>query len=183
MYYSDYIEILGLIDEDFINYKKPAMVIEFPKCSFKCDKEFGTRICQNGSLASAPRITVSINDLICRYMNNPITEAIVCQGLEPFDSFNELCALIDYFRQATKDDIVIYTGYTKEELEASEIYRMTGINKNKITTEKIPFLTFLKNYDNIIIKYGRYKPFNDPHYDEVLGVNLASDNQYAERIS
>jgi len=178
MYYSDYIEILGLIDEDFINYKKPAMVIEFPKCSFKCDKEFGTRICQNGSLASAPCITVSIQDLISRYMNNPITEAIVCQGLEPFDSADNLFALIDYFRQATKDDIVIYTGYTKEELEASEIYRIT-----EIMTEKIPFLTFLKNYDNIIIKYGRYKPFNDPHYDEVLGVNLASDNQYAERIS
>lgn len=183
MYYSNSIEILGLIDEDFINYKKPAMVIEFPKCSFKCDKEFGTRICQNGSLASAPRITISITDLIDRYMNNPITEAIVCQGLEPFDSVDDLFALIDYFRQATKDDIIIYTGYTKEELETSKIYRMTGINENNIKTEKISFLTFLKKYDNIIIKYGRYKPFNDPHYDEVLGVNLASDNQYAERIS
>ncbi len=183
MYYSDYIEILGLIDEDFINYKKPAMVIEFPKCSFKCDKEFGTRICQNGSLASAPRIMVSKQELIDRYMNNPITEAIVCQGLEPFDSVEDLFALIDYFREATKDDIVIYTGYTKEELEESQIYRMTGIKEDEITTEKISLLTFLKKYDNIIIKYGRYKPFDSPHYDEVLGVNLASDNQYAERIS
>ena len=183
MYYSDNIEILGLIDEDFVNYKKPSMVIEFPKCSFKCDKEFGTRICQNGSLASAPRIITSIDTLIDRYMNNPITEAIICQGLEPFDSFDELCALIDYFRKVTKDDIIIYTGYTKEELEASEIYRMAGIKEDKVVTEKISFLTFLKKYDNIIIKYGRYKPFNDPHYDEVLGVDLASDNQYAERIS
>ena len=30
--------IKGLIDEDFINYKKPSMVIEFPYCNFKCDK-------------------------------------------------------------------------------------------------------------------------------------------------
>ena len=36
---------------------------------------------------------------------------------------------------------------------------------------------------NIVIKYGRYIPGQTPHYDEVLGVKLASDNQYAERIS
>ena len=37
-------------------------------------------------------------------------------------------------------------------------------------------------FTNIIIKFGRYIPNQKPHYDEVLGVNLASDNQYAERI-
>ena len=37
----------GLIDEDFVNYKKPAMVLEFPYCSFKCDKECGRQVCQN----------------------------------------------------------------------------------------------------------------------------------------
>jgi hypothetical protein len=36
---------------------------------------------------------------------------------------------------------------------------------------------------NIIIKYGRFIPNHQPHYDEILGVKLASDNQYAERIS
>ena len=41
----------------------------------------------------------------------------------------------------------------------------------------------LYDYKNIIIKYGRYIPNQTPHRDEVLGVNLASDNQYAERIS
>ena len=35
-------------------------------------------------------------------------------------------------------------------------------------------------YKNIIIKYGRYRPNQKPHYDEVLGVNLISDNQYAK---
>jgi len=36
---------------------------------------------------------------------------------------------------------------------------------------------------NIIIKYGRFIPDKEKHYDEVLGIYLASDNQYAERIS
>jgi hypothetical protein len=43
-------------------------------------------------------------------------------------------------------------------------------------------LTFLKNFDNIIIKYGRFIPNQEQHYDETLGVNLASNNQYAERL-
>ena len=38
------------------------------------------------------------------------------------------------------------------------------------------------NYDNIIIKFGRYIPNQQSHFDIVLGVNLASDNQYAERL-
>lgn len=33
------------------------------------------------------------------------------------------------------------------------------------------------------LKFGRYIPNQTPHYDSILGVNLASDNQYAERIS
>ena len=34
-------EIKNLIDEDFCNYKKPAMLIATSKCNFKCDKECG----------------------------------------------------------------------------------------------------------------------------------------------
>ena len=36
-------EIKGLISEDFINYKKPAMTIMFPRCTFKCNEV----LCQN----------------------------------------------------------------------------------------------------------------------------------------
>ena len=39
--------VKGIIDEDFVNYKKPVMYIAFPCCSFKCDKENGARYCQN----------------------------------------------------------------------------------------------------------------------------------------
>ena len=27
--------VKGIIDEDFVNYKKPSMVIEFPYCDLK----------------------------------------------------------------------------------------------------------------------------------------------------
>lgn len=157
-------KIKGLIDEDFVNYKKPCMVIEFPKCSFKCDKECGMQVCQNSALTSTPDITIDIEKIVQRYINNPITKAIVMQGLEPFDSWDDLLICINFLRKETNDDIVIYTGYTKDEC--------------------VFWTTFLKGlYDNIVIKYGRYIPNKKSHFDEVLGVNLASDNQYAERIS
>ena len=35
---------------------------------------------------------------------------------------------------------------------------------------------------NIIIKFGRFIPNRPSRYDEVLGVELASDNQFAKRI-
>lgn len=155
--------IKGIIDEDFINYKKPCMVIEFPYCSFKCDKECGKQVCQNGALANFPNINVERMDLIDRYLKNDITQSIIMQGLEPFDSWGDLISLIFLIRCYTDDDIVIYTGYNSNEL-----------------TEKIEILKYFKN---IIIKFGRYIPDQHTHYDDVLGVNLASQNQYAEKIS
>lgn len=155
--------IKGIIDEDFINYKKPCMVIEFPYCSFKCDKECGKQVCQNGALANSPNIDIERIDLINRYLKNDITQSIVMQGLEPFDSWDDLISFIFLFRCYTNDDIVIYTGYNLNELE-----------------EKIELLS---HFDNIIIKFGRYIPNKQSHYDNILGVNLASDNQYAIKIS
>jgi len=157
--------IKGLIDEDFINYKKPSMVIEFPYCNFKCDKECGQPVCQNSSLVKEPNIDIPCEDIIIRYINNPITEAIVFQGLEPFDSFGEMNNFLLWFQHQyySQDDIVIYTGY----------------NENEIPKE----INALKEiFSNIIIKFGRYVPNQKSHFDPVLGVNLASDNQYAKKI-
>lgn len=159
-----YIDIKGIIDEDFINYKKPSMVIEFPYCSFKCDKECGMQVCQNSALATSCNITVDLGNIVQRYINNDITQAIIFQGLEPFDSIQDMLYLIRVLRQYTQDDIVIYTGYYKQEIE-----------------DMVLFLS--QTYDNIIIKFGRYIPNKNKRYDYVLGVELASDNQYAERIS
>ena len=152
-------KIKGLISEDFVNYKKPAMTIMFPYCTFKC----GTEYCQNSPLAKLENIELSITDIINRYIDNPITESVVMQGLEPFDSWNDLIEFVKQLRESTDDDIVIYTGYYKEEIA------------NRIA--------LLSKYKNIVIKYGRYIPRQEKHYDEVLGVYLASSNQYAERIS
>ena len=33
-------KIKGLISEDFVNYKKPAMTIMFPYCTFKCGTDY-----------------------------------------------------------------------------------------------------------------------------------------------
>ena len=155
--------IKGIIDEDFINYKKPCMVIEFPYCSFKCDKECGKQVCQNGALANSQNIDIERMNLINRYFKNDITQSVVMQGLEPFDSWDDLISFIFLFRCYTNDDIVIYTGYNLSELE-----------------EKVELLSY---FDNIIIKFGRCIPNKQSHYDNVLGVNLASDNQYAIKIS
>lgn len=150
-------------DEDFTNYKKPCMFIGFPSCSWKCEKECGMRVCQNSALAEAQNISIDIEKLVNRYLSNPITKAIVCGGLEPFDSWNDLKNLVSLLRTRTMDDIVIYTGYREEEI------------KNK--------LRYFRSYRNIVIKFGRFVPNQQKHYDEVLGVELASDNQYARRIS
>lgn len=158
--------IKGIIDEDFVNYKKPAMVIEFPYCDFKCDKECGKPICQNSPLIKIPNIKIEEEYIIEKYLKNPITEAIVCQGLEPLDTMVMLFLFIKKFREFSNDDIVIYTGYNKEEKRPQDLIEF--IKRNQ--------------YKNIVIKYGRYIPDQTPHYDKVLGVNLASDNQYAERL-
>ena len=155
--------IKGIQEEDFINYKKPSMFISFSSCTWKCEKECGRKVCQNGTLATTPNINIGVKTIVNKYINNPITKSIVCGGLEPFDTFDDLLQLIAYLRESTDDDIVIYTGYYKEEIADR--------------------IALLSKYKNMVIKYGRYIPDQKEHYDEVLGVSLASENQYAERIS
>jgi hypothetical protein len=156
-------KVKQIIDEDFVNYKLPSMYVGFPKCSFKCEKECGMQVCQNGVLATSPTIDIDINKLTNRYMSNFITSAIVIAGLEPFDTYDQLIELVNEFRQCTDDDIVIYTGYYRNEIEE--------------------YIKQLQQYKNVIIKFGRYVPNQQQYFDEVLGVYLASNNQYAEKIS
>ena len=156
-------KIKNIVEEDFINYKIPSMFIIFPTCNFKCEKECGVRCCQNSGLALQKDIEVDISNIVERYMSNPITSAIVCGGMEPMDSWDSLLSLIALLRYRTADPIIIYTGYTEEEV------------KDKIE--------ILKSYNNIIMKFGRFVPNQQSHYDEVLGVSLASDNQYGKVIS
>lgn len=155
--------IKQLLDEDFVNYKKPSMFIGFPSCTWKCDRECGKKVCQNGTLATTPNIEIEVDTIVNRYINNPITKAVVCGGLEPFDTWEDLQKIIIKLRQKTQDDIVIYTGYKKEEISY--------------------VIDWLHLFPNIIVKFGRFVPDQQKHYDEVLGIYLASSNQHAERIS
>lgn len=157
-------KIKGMTDEDFVNYKVPSMFIATSQCSFKCDRECGRNVCQNSPLAKQKSIDVDSAALCHRYMRNKITKAVVFGGLEPFDQFEDIWFIILYLRASfCNDDVVIYTGYNKEEI--------------------IDKIELLKQYPNIVVKYGRYIPDMEPHLDPVLGVNLASDNQYAERLN
>ena len=113
-------------------------------CSFKCGKS----ICQNIPLFNSETKEVSIQKIVEDYLKNDLTSAIVFAGLEWLDQFLDLLECIEAFREKTMDDIVIYTGYDKEEI-----------------TEH---LMTLKKYKNIIMKFGRYIPNQEKHFDPVL---------------
>lgn len=157
-------KIKGIVDIDIVNYKKPSLYIAMPYCTFKCNKDCGEQVCQNQALADEKLIDISPENILSGYYYpSSITSAIVFGGLEPFDSFPEILDFIKVFRKESQDDIVIYTGY----------------NENEIFDK----VKQLKKIPNIIIKYGRFLPNHSPIYDEVLGVKLASKNQYAVKIS
>lgn len=156
--------IKSIVEEDFIQYKKPSMFIITSFCNWKCCKELNLdiSICQNAPLVNRPIMKLEDSEIISRYLSNPITQAIVFGGLEPFDQFEELKQFISEFRKVSSDDIVIYTGFYKEEI--------------------IDKIEQLKPFKNIIVKFGRYIPNQASHYDDVLGVTLASPNQKGELI-
>lgn len=153
--------LISIVEYDIANYKKPSMFLIFPYCSFKCDKDAGTHICQNSALAHELSVGIDDQTIIKRYLENPLTHAIVCGGLEPMDSFDELFDFVRAFRAKSQDDIVIYTGYRYDEI-------MEKCQK-------------LRDW-NVIVKFGRFIPNREPVYDKILGVTLASNNQFAIQL-
>jgi hypothetical protein len=157
--------IKNIIHEDFVNYKHACMFIGTTSCGGKCciEQNISMSICQNDELRNAPIITISDETIINRYLTNEITTSVCFGGLEPFEQWEELKHFITLFRQKSQDMLIIYTGYYEEEIKGQ--------------------IEWLKQYPNIIIKFGRYLINSTPHFDEVLGVTLASSNQYAKQIS
>lgn len=157
-----------IVDEDFVNYQKPSMFIGTISCGGKCCIEggFPLSVCQNDGWRGNAPIDIRDRVIIERYLHNGISRAIVFGGLEPMEQSDELFEFIDMLRNTYKcdDDVVIYTGYNREEI--------SGI------VERLAH-----RFSNIVIKFGRYIPNMKSRFDEVLGVELASDNQYAVRIS
>lgn len=157
--------VKNIVEEDFVNYRKPCMFIGTPSCNFKCDKEAGCKVCQNSLLAAAPVFDIDDDVILLRYCNNLITEAICFGGLEPFDTFEELLNFIIEFRKISSDDIIIYTGYYPEEI------------KDKLYT-----LIDEVNGNDVIIKFGRFIPNQKSHFDAILGIELSSPNQFATTL-
>ena len=158
--------VKNIIFEDFVQYKKCSMFIGTCFCDWKCCKDYGMdlSICQNSGMANQKTVDIDDSVIYNHYVQNPITKAIVLGGLEPMLQFEEVYSLIRYFREhGCNDPFVIYTGY----------------NKNELHWE----LDQLRAFRNIIVKFGRYVPGQKKHFDKVLGVELASNNQYAEVIS
>ena len=160
-------KVHAIIDEHYSDYKKPSMMIGVAYCGGKCCTEAGLPLshCHNDEWRHRDPKNVNDDEICVGYMNNPITQAIVFGGLEPLEQQDEVLSLVSMFRNkyGCDDDIVIYTGYT--EIEASK------------------FVKKISEFKNIIIKFGRYVPSQTQHYDETLGVYLASDNQYAKVVS
>lgn len=156
--------------ERYQDYKVPAMFVACSRCTFKCDKECGKLVCQNSKLAQAADISIDAISIVDMYTANPITQAVIFGGLEPLDQIADIIDVVTLLREkGISDDVVIYTGYTEEEVREK-------------TIDGTPFLEYAqKHFAPFVIKYGRYVPHQQPHYDEVLGVTLASDNQYARR--
>ena len=153
-----------IIDERLDDYKYPSLFICTSMCDMKCCKDYGEEICHNEWLLDDHvEFDITPEDVLEKYQKNPVTKAIVFGGLEPMLQYEEVFEIISYIRMnGIPDDIVIYTGYNKEEVSG--------------------MVQFLSMFSNIVFKFGRYIPNDKPHFDEVLGIELASSNQYGERI-
>lgn len=152
--------------DDYVQYKKSSMVVGCYKCDFKCCKDSGMPIsvCQNQQIYNQKNIDVSEKELFEIYNENTLVKSVVFSGFEPMLQFEDVISVLKYFREnGCEDDFVIYTGYYPKEISTQ--------------------LDEFKKYKNVYFKFGRYIPNNEKHFDNVLGVYLASDNQYGEKIS
>lgn len=156
-----------IVMEDFTNYKKPVMFIGCISCNGKCCTEggFPLSVCINDEWRNKEVVEVDDDYIITRYINNPITKGICFGLLEPFEQFEELLKFVKCLREThnCNDEIIVFTGFLEHEI------------RDKIT--------ILSQYKNIIVKFGRFKPNQEKHYDDVLGVWLANPEQYGKAIS
>lgn len=146
------------IRETFVDYKKTGLYVSGSRCNLKCKE------CFNENLKHSPTIKIKPIQFVEDYIiKNQVIESVIFSGLNWFDKFEDLLQLVNCIRVKTDIDIVIYTGYKESEV-LSEI-------------------DMLKENKNIIVKFGEYIPNDMEVYDEVLGITLASSNQYAKKIS
>lgn len=156
-------KIVGLSDINFTDYKLPSLYIATPYCSFKCEKDCERAICQNSPLAKQEQMSITVDKLVELYQANPVTKAFVFGGLEPLDSPDLLDTVIELQTRTHPIRVVIYTGYTEDEVLTAHPQIL-----------KLP---------DLVMKYGRFVPDQPKHFDPILGVMLASPNQYAKEYN
>lgn len=155
------------LEENYQDYKESSLKIVTSICDFKCCTEQGidVSVCANHSYANNIPNKVKNKSILAIYNNmRPFCSSIVFGGLEPLKQLVELYGTCKYLRDnGVEDDIVIYTGYYPHELNPHDMLLLISLKK-------------------VIIKFGRYIPNTTSRYDEVLGVVLASKNQFAVRF-
>lgn len=160
MYDTNTVALLDVKTDDVVDYKKTAILLAFPNCFKYC------RGCQNEHLRNRQPNLHKVDKIVKLYNRLDEHQAIVCAGLDPFDSLADLEKLIIAFNNNDKPvDFVIYTGYNYENVKYNYIHE----NMYKLITN-----------DNfkLIIKYGQYDENNKNKYvSDILGVELIGDNQ------
>ena len=71
-----------------------------------------------------------------------------------------------------------YTEFIKIKKLSKNLYLIVG--EEKFFADKVEKIII---YPNIIIKFGRFIPDDIEYFNEDLGVNLASKNQYVVRFA
>lgn len=157
------ISLIDVKTDDTTDYKDTSLLLVFPTCKGKCEG------CQNWRLFNTESKKYSLKSIIDLYKNMETHKAIVCAGLEPFDSFIELKVLFEEILKLNKiTDFIIYTGYEKEEISFLVDELLKIFKKNSTYSE-----------NKLIIKYGRYdKNKSEKWYSDSLDVDLATNNQY-----
>lgn len=162
--------IIHDIRETLGDYKKHSLLISVGTCSGKCWKELGLdeSICHNNILKES--VKDMSNDRIVKiikgYIEDGMISSVIFGGLEPIEQIEDIKYIINEVEEISKKyvikiDIVIYTGFYREEIEEC----VESLTKDR--------------YNKLIIKYGRFIPNSKSRYDKVLGITLSSDNQYA----
>jgi pyruvate-formate lyase-activating enzyme len=141
------------------------MLIATHSCDYKCliEKNLPLDVCQNSHLSMCETKSEEIELLIKRFNDNKLSDCIIFAGLEPMLQFKEILNFIKEFRKKNNEDVIIYTGYYENEV--------------------LDKLNILSNYKNIIVKFGRYDASLSSIFDNILNVELISNNQYAKKIS
>lgn len=152
---------IGVLDyaEVFQDYKDSAILFSAIDCDWKCCREYGQSICQNQKMHGQREVILPFSrvlETIC----NSYTDAVIFGGLEPMLQADELVQCIEYLRQqGMSRPIIIYTGYYPHEINTDTLIRLANCH--------------------VIMKFGRYDPSYEPKFDDILGITLASGNQFS----